>query len=109
MAGGDLTNSPKAPATGGDMGFEHSIDRLPGPEIGVPDDRRADLSLHPAALCFVRHRGDELGFADRPHCFRPAGAVGPEALQEHRGDNVVAGVQIGQQLIQVILVAGPVP
>src|SRR5262249_40084252 len=37
------------------------------------------------------------------------GAIRPEALEKHCGDDVVAAVQVGHQFVEVVSAAGPVP
>src|SRR5690606_41068518 len=62
-----------------------------------------------AALAHRGDAGDELDLADRPHLFRPVGAVHRVALLEHAGDEVVAGARVGEILVEQIAVAAPVP
>jgi len=46
--------------------------------------------------------GDELDLADRAHLDRPVGAIHRAALLEDGGDDVVAGVEVGEQFRQQI-------
>ena len=66
-----------------------------------------------AVIAGGAHRGDagdELGLADRPHLLRAIRAVMRVAFLEHGGDDVVvAGVDVGQQLVEQIAVAAAQP
>jgi hypothetical protein len=75
----------------------------------MADDGGADALACFAALRLSRHRSDELGLADRTHLFRTFGAVGPEALKKHGGNDVVAAVQVCQQFIEIVSAARPIP
>ena len=52
---------------------------------------------------------DELAFADRPHLLGTAGAIARAALDEHGRDDVVAGVDVGQELVEQIAAARVIP
>jgi hypothetical protein len=79
-------------------------------QIGEADDAGADPRLPvPAARA---HRGDavgELGLAYRLHRLRPLGAVHRARLHIDRGADVVPAFEIGEELVQQIPPARPVP
>ena len=55
-----------------------------------------------AVSAAVAHRcdaGDELGLSDWPHFLGTTRAVHGMALQEHRGNDVVAAAEIGEQIL----------
>src|SRR6185503_5987946 len=53
--------------------------------------------------------GHELGLAHRPHLRGAGGPVHRVALEEHGGDQVVAGGRVGQEVGQEVTVAAAVP
>ena len=109
VAGGNLPNAAETPRTGFDMGFQYRVDLLAQAEIGVTDDARSDPSFHLPPFGLRHDRGNEIGFADWFHFLRSGRPVGPEALQEDRGDDVVARLHIGQKIIEEIGIASVVP
>jgi hypothetical protein len=63
-----------------------------------------------AATCAHRRdAGDELDLADWARLDRPIGAIHRAALLEDGGDDVVAGVEIGEQFRQQVGPAAAVP
>ena len=109
MARGDLSDAAEATSCGFDMCLQHCVDAFTGAEIDVPDDRGADTGAGLALLCFRCDRRDEFGFADGTHFLGTGGSIGPEALKEHGGNDVVASVHVGQQFVQVVLAVGSIP
>ncbi len=71
----------------------------------MADDPGADPRL---AENSARTHG-ELGFADRPHLCGAGPAVHRASLHEHRRDDVVTAVGVGQQFIKEVTPARPVP
>ncbi len=102
MARGDLANAAEATSSGFDVRLQHCVDAFTGTEVDVPDDRRADTSARLALFRFRRDRCDKFGLADGAHRLGACCPIGPEALKEHCGDDVVASVHIGQELVQVV-------
>src|SRR5690606_35127565 len=103
-------DAAKATAAGADLRLQHRADPVAEGEVGIADD----TGRHPggaiaAALAHRGDAGDELDLADRPHLFRPVGAVHRVALLEHAGVEVVAGARVGEILVEQIAVAAPVP
>jgi len=59
--------------------------------------------LDRAVIATCAHRGnagDELDLADWAHLDRPVGAIHRAALLKDGGDDVVAGVEVGEQFRQ---------
>jgi predicted TIM-barrel fold metal-dependent hydrolase len=84
-----------------DQRLEDRLDPVAQREIGIADDALCHLDRAVAAT--GAHRGDardELGLADRSHLDRPVGAVHRAAFLEDGGDDVVAGVEVGEQFRQ---------
>ena len=76
----------------------------------MADDALADLGRAVAAAgAHRRDAVDELGLAHRLVGLRPAGAVHRPALHEDGRDDVVALAGIGQQVVQQVAPARPVP
>ena len=101
---------PAEAATGGfNVRLQYRIDTFTGAEIDVADDRRADTRTGLASFRLRCDRRDEFRLADRAHLFRSMCAICPETLKEHGGNDVVAGIHVGQQLVQIVLVARPIP
>ena len=105
-----VTHAAKSPAAGADLRLQHGLDSIAEREIGEAHDPRGDTRR--AVEAAVAHRGDpcdELGLTDRPELRRPASAVHRVAFHEHGGDHVVAGAQVGEQLVQQVAVVRPHP
>ena len=95
-----VPHAAEAPAAGADVRLQHRLDPVAEREVGEAHD--AGGHARRAVLPAVAHRGDagdELGLADRPHLRGPVGAIHRVALEEHGGHDVVAGAQVGQQLV----------
>ena len=107
---GGIADAAEAPAAGGDLGFQHGGHAIAQGEVGKAHDAAADARRPVAAA--VAHGGDaghELDLAHRLHLLGPARAVHRAAFLEHRGHDVVPGVQVGQQLVEQIAEARHVP
>ena len=79
-------------------------------QVGVADDAGAGADL--AVDAARRHRGDavdELDLADRLHLFRDIGAQHRARLHEHRRQDVVAAVGIGEQVVEQVAPVLAVP
>ena len=110
VPGRRVAHAAKSAAAGADQRLEHGLDPIAQREIGEADDARGDARRAVlAALAHRRDARDELGLAHRPHLDRAARAVHRVALQEHGRDDVVAGAEIGEQLVQQVAVVGPLP
>ena len=84
--------------------------RLPMPQIDIADD--AGDAARRAVFARGAHRrdaGDELGLAERFQLLRAVGAVHLAAFHEAGRDDVVAAAEIGQQILEQVAVARPVP
>lgn len=105
-----MTDAAEAVAGGAEMRLQHRLHLGAQAEVGMADDAGADLRRSVDAA--GAHRGDavdELGLADGAHLLRPVGPVHGAGLQVHRGDDVVAAVQVFEQLGQQIAPARPLP
>src|ERR1044071_9292137 len=60
-------------------------------------DARRAIRPAPAHRGHSRH---ELRLAERSELLRPRGAVHRVALEEHGGDHVVAGADVGEELVE---------
>jgi hypothetical protein len=75
----------KAAIAGCDLRLQHARDAVAEPQIGVPDNARAQPAL--AVLTARRHRCctiDEFDFADRLHLRRAVGAVTSSRIRQTR-------------------------
>ena len=90
------------------MPFEHSLE-IGQSQIGKTDDAGADLRLGCQAIGFLGDRPDEFAFAGRPHLLGAGLAVAGAALNEDGGDDVVPGIDVGQQLVEQIAAARVIP
>ena len=105
-----MPDAAEPSAAGADMRLQHRPHARPKPQVGMADDAGADLRLAVATRGAHRRDAiDELGLADRPHLLRPARAMHRAALHEHRGDDVVATVGVGQQIVEHVAPARPFP
>ena len=89
--------------THGHLRFQHAPDVRARREVGIADDAGRDPGL--AVETRGGHRRDtvgELHLAHILHLLRPIGAVHREMLDEHRGDDVVAAVDVVQDLVQQV-------
>ena len=109
MARGDLSNAAEATSRGCDVRLQHRVDTFTGTKIDVPDDRGADTGAGLAPLRLRCDGRDEFRLANGAHLLGSGRPIGPEALKEHGGNDIVASVHIGQQLVQVVLAARPIP
>jgi hypothetical protein len=105
-----MADATQAVAAGADVRLQNRLDPAAQSQIGVADDPGADPRL--AVESARTHGGDavdELGFADRPHLYRAGAAVHRAGLHEHRRDDVVTAAGVGQQFIEEVTPARPVP
>ena len=110
IVGGDVADAAEPAAAGADMGFQDLGGFFAEAEVDVADDAGADLGG--AVAAGGAHGGDavdEFGFADGFEGLRPGGAVHRAALQEDGGDDVVAAVGVGQQVVEHVDPVGPFP
>jgi hypothetical protein len=98
-------NRPPAAA---DLALQHGVD-IRQPQIGEADDALADPGLAAAPVALLGDRPDEFALADRPHLLGAAGPVAGAALDKDGGDDVVAGIDVGQQFVKQIAAARVVP
>ncbi len=104
----DLADAAKAPAGRFDLPFEHRLEVCRS-QIGKTDDPGADLRPGSPTIAFLGDRPDEFAFADRPHLFGTGLPVAGAALDEDGCDDVVPGIDIGQQLVEQIAAARVIP
>ena len=101
-----MAHAAKPAAASADLRFQHRLDPVAQCQIGGAHDTSGDPRLAVASGgAHRRDAGDELSLADHMHLRWAVRAVHRMAFLEHRRDNVVAGVEIGQQLIEQIAVA----
>ena len=100
-----MANAAKAPAAGVKVRFQNLGYIAAQAQIRMPDDTGGDACLAVfAAGAHGRDAVDEFGLADHAQGHR---AVGPDhgaAFDEDSGDDVVAAVQILQDLVEEITV-----
>jgi hypothetical protein len=92
------------------MRQQDGLDRIAEGQIGITDDtgRDAGRTVIPRGA----HRGDagdKLGLADGPEFGGAALAVHRAAFEEDGRDDVVAGVEVGEQLVEEIAVIAALP
>lgn len=105
-----MAQAAEVSTAGRDLGFEHSRHAITQCQIGMPDDAGADARR--PVLPAVAHRADAgaaLDLADRLHLQKALGAVHRAAFVENRGDDVVAGVDVGKELVEQMAIAWEVP
>jgi hypothetical protein len=110
-----MAHPAKAAATGPQMGQQDGLDRVAEGQIGIADDAGRDAGW--AVIPRGAHRGDardELGLADRAIFGQAAprrvgGAVHRAAFEKDGRDDVVAGVEVGEQLVEEIAVIAALP
>src|SRR5260221_4576470 len=110
MPGGAVADAAKASAGEDDVLLQYALGAAADAEIDIADDALAGVRL--AVFARFAHRrdaGDELGLAERAQFRRPLGAVHLAAFEKHRRADVVAAVQILEQIVKQVAVAWPVP
>ena len=80
-----------------DMGLQDGVDAFAQSAVGMADDAGAEPAERPVALSRTTP-----GFADGPQFRRPLGAVFLAALDEYRGQHIVAGPDVGGEVFQQI-------
>ena len=92
-----MPDPAKAAVAGGHLGFPRARDPVAQPQIGVPDNGRAQ-SGRPVATTRTHGRRsiDELGLPDRFHFGRAAGTIHRAALDKHGLRNIVAAAGVGE-------------
>ena len=104
---GRMAHPAKAAAAGADVHFEHRLDPLAQGQVGKADDAGGDPGLAVAAAgAHRREPGDEFGLADRAQFGRAVGAVHRAAFEKHGRFDVVTGIDVGEQLVEQIAMAG---
>ncbi len=105
-----MANAAEAPAAGAIERRQHRLDAAAEHQVRMANDARAGADV--AVDAARRHGGDavdELDLADRLHLVRPVGAQHRARLHEHGGDDVVAAVGIGEQVVEQIAPARAIP
>ena len=104
-----VTDAAKAWA-GGEVRFEHLVDRRAQREVGVADDAGGDARrARAAALGLGRDALDEIGLAHRTQRLGTSASILGHALDEHGRGHVMALSEIGEQLIEHVARSGAVP
>ena len=99
-----VANAAKAVGAGGLQSFQYRADGGAHFEVGAPDDGGGGAAFPIAARCaFLGNPLDELHLAYGAELLRPVGAVFGAGLNKHRGTDIVAAVDVGQQFGQQIL------
>ena len=76
-------------------------------QVGVTDDgRRGTAAAINSAGAGRRQALGELHLSDRAHLLRPFSAVHGSGLNKDGGPDVVAAIQVGQQLVKQIPLVG---
>ena len=110
IPGRDVADAAETLSARTQMRLQHRTHRIAEAQVSEADDAGADP--HIAVDTARAHRRDavgELRLADRLHRFRPVGAVHGAGLHEDGGADVVAGADIGEDFVQQITPARPVP
>ncbi len=101
-----VADAAEAPAGDGDLCLQHVAHARAEREIGMANDRLGDAAA--AVIARSAHGGDavdELDLADRRHLGGAMLAVHRLTFEEHRGDDVVAAADIGEQFRQEVAAA----
>ena len=110
IVAGRVAHAAKPAAAGADMREQHRLGPVAEGQIDIADDPGRDAGLAVIARCAHRgDAGDELGLAERAQLRRAVLAVHRMAFEKHGRDDVVAGVRVGQQLVEQIAVAAAQP
>ena len=110
VPGRDMANAAEAAAAGLEVRIQDRGYAIAQAQVGPADDTGRD----PGRTVIPRgaHRGDagdKLGLADGPEFGGAARAVHRAAFQEHGCDDVVAGVEVGEQFVDEIAVVAALP
>ena len=105
-----MPDAAEAAIAGGDFRFQHGPRRLAQQEIDVADDAGADRGRTVAAACAHRSRAiGEFNFAHGAQGLRSAGAVHRAGLDIDGRDDVVAGGDVGGDILDQIALAAAIP
>ena len=105
-----MADAAEPVTAGADMSLQNVAGFLAVAQIDVADDAGTDFRRTVAAG--GAHRGDavdEFGLADRAESLRTLGSVHGAALQENGGDDVVAAVDVGQQVVEHVYPVRAIP
>src|SRR4051794_27794561 len=105
-----MPNAAEAAVAGNNLRFQHRPGAVAEQEIDVADDAGADRGL--AVSAARGHRGDavgELDLADRAERLRAVRAVHRAAIDIDGGDDVMAGGDVGNYLLDQIAQSTAVP
>ncbi len=100
----------KRPLPAAMMGVEHRARRRAARQVREADDAGADA--HIAIDAALAHRGDAGGvlrLADRAQFLGAIGAVEGARLHQHRRIHVMAGADVGQDVVEPVAPARPFP
>src|ERR1700760_3708332 len=105
---GDLADAAKPAARGIDLAAQDIVD-IGQPQIGKADDAGADFRPAAAPVALLGNPADEFALTDAAKLLRAARAIAGTALDKDRGDDVVAGIDVGQELVKQIAAARMIP
>ena len=90
--------------------FKHLSDRFAEREVCVAGYGGVDVRMHIGARGgFFSDGRHELGLAEGLHVLGAVGAVHGRAFEEDGADDVVPGSEVAQQVVEHVVVAGPLP
>ncbi len=105
-----MANPFEAATARGDVRFQHRVDPIPQLAVGMADDAGAGTQgAKPAGLAFLRCFGDEDGLTHWAQVDQAVREVFGPALDEHGRQDVVSGLQVGDQIFQQIAIGPRLP
>ena len=107
---GLVADADEPAVAGGDLGIEHRSCPSAQPQVDMAHDGSAGAQI--AVDAAGAHRRDavgELRLTDAAQLGRAVLAIHRMAVDEHRGHDVVAGLGVGQQIVEHVVVAGALP
>ena len=106
----DVADAAEAAAAGALVCGEHRLDAVAEGQVRMADDAGRDPDgAVGAARAHGRDAVDELGLADRLHLLGPACAMHRARLHVDGRQDVVAGVGVGEEIVEQIAPVGPIP
>ena len=103
-----MPNTAKTPAAGADVSIEDLTDGGTTLQVGPADDAGCDAARSiESGSAHGRDTIDEFRLPNNAQMLRSAGSIHGAALDEHRGDDVVTGVHVEQDVVQQITMSNP--
>ena len=110
MPGGAVADAAEPAARQDDVLLQDTLGAAADTEIDIADDAGAGVrGAILAALAHRRDAGDELRLAERAQFGRALGAVHLAAFEKDRGADIVAAVQVFEEIMEEIAVVWTVP